>query len=295
MVAPAARGWRRAVRLLGGLLVTASVLAGCTGSTTGAGPAPGPEGRATPAAPTRYVALGDSFTAAPLVPTTDLAGGCFRSDGNYPSLVSSRLHARRLVDVSCSGADTDDVRHPQVTFGGARVAPQLRAVTPATDLVTVGLGGNDFGLYGSLVGFTGGAPDPTAAAARQTATIGARVAGVLRAVRGRAPGAAVLLVGYPRVVEEGSRCPRRLPLDAGQIAAVYRVQLRLDQALRRAAAEAGATYVDVFGASEGHDVCSADPWVNGQVTDRRAAAAYHPLPAGMRAVADLVVDALAAS
>ena len=45
-------------------------------------------------------------------------------------------------------------------------------------------------------------------------------------------------------------------------------------------------------ASRGHDICSSDPWVNGRVTKRGVALAYHPLLAGMRADAARVVAAL---
>ena len=38
----------------------------------------------------RYVALGDSYSAGPLIPTTDLAGGCARSDHNYPTWSRTR-------------------------------------------------------------------------------------------------------------------------------------------------------------------------------------------------------------
>ena len=39
----------------------------------------------------------------------------------------------------------------------------------------------------------------------------------------------------------------------------------------------------MYAASRGHDICSSDPWVNGRVTDRQRALAYHPFAAGMRA------------
>ena len=61
--------------------------------------------------------------------------------------------------------------------------------------------------------------------------------------------------------------------------------------LRFAAEETGSTYVDVWAASQGHDICSEDPWVNGAVTDQQRAAAYHPFAEEQAAVADLVVDA----
>src|SRR5207253_2928468 len=100
-----------------------------------------------------YAALGDSFTAAPFVPTTSLASGCFRSSGNYPKRLARELGAR-LHDVSCSAATTDDVAHPQHFGVGdlrSSARPQLRAVRRGTELVTVGIGGNDEGLFGSLV------------------------------------------------------------------------------------------------------------------------------------------------
>ena len=38
-----------------------------------------------------YVALGDSYTAAPGVPQTEQQTGCLRSNGNYASLVAHQL------------------------------------------------------------------------------------------------------------------------------------------------------------------------------------------------------------
>ena len=48
----------------------------------------------------------------------------------------------------------------------------------------------------------------------------------------------------------------------------------------------------MYEASQGHDVCAADPWVNGGVTDRQRALAYHPFASGMRADAARVVAAV---
>ncbi len=57
----------------------------------------------------RYVALGDSFTAAPFVPLTQLADGCLRSTNNYPHLVAGALRIPELEDRSCTGAQTTDL------------------------------------------------------------------------------------------------------------------------------------------------------------------------------------------
>ena len=62
--------------------------------------------------------------------------------------------------------------------------------------------------------------------------------------------------------------------------------------LARAAERTDTTYVDVWRASAGHDVCADEPWVNGQQGVQGGAIPFHPLPAGQRAVADLVVEAV---
>ena len=84
----------------------------------------------------------------PLIPTTDLAGGCARSDHNYPSLVAERLNVEdvRRRDLQRRDHPRPDPRaaRPSATPGSRR---SCGAVTPDTDLVTLGIGGNDFDLF----------------------------------------------------------------------------------------------------------------------------------------------------
>jgi lysophospholipase L1-like esterase len=254
----------------------------------------------------RYAALGDSFTAGPLIPTTDLANGCFRSDHNYPALVAQQLDVMQLVDVSCSGADTSDLTGRQQTVRDASVPPQLRAVTPGTDLVTLGIGGNDFGLFHTLVSTcsqvrpqgSSGAPCTDTLRSRgvdlvaETHQISTRVETAVREIQQRAPRATVVLVGYLRLVPSSGRC-RQLPFARGDYAFGDRVSRALNAALARAARRTHALFVDAYAASKGHDICSSDPWVNGAQTEQGKALAFHPLAEGMEAVADRVVATLA--
>ena len=256
----------------------------------------------------RYVALGDSFTAAPLVPTTDLADGCFRSDSNYPALVAEQLDVTELVDVSCSGARTRDLTGRQATVRDASVPPQLRAVDRDTDLVTLGIGGNDFDLVHTLVGTCSrlGLDDPTGSPCSdrledrgvdllaRTDHISDRVEDAVRRVQRRAPEAAVVLVGYLRLAPEDGRC-RDLPFAPGDYEYGVRVSEALNDALEQAARRTGATFVDMHEHSEGHDVCADDPWVNGHRTVQGEALAYHPFAEGMEAVAEEVVEAVTGS
>ena len=58
-----------------------------------------------------YVALGDSFSAGPLIP--DARGdpaSCFRSTNNYPAYLAGYLDVTSYRDVTCSGASTRDLR-----------------------------------------------------------------------------------------------------------------------------------------------------------------------------------------
>ena len=304
----------RRTRLAAATLAVALLATGCSSKAPAASPSPSGSGSTVPprtsTGPTtgtfgRYVALGDSYSAGPLIPTTDLAAGCARSDHNYPSLVAERLGVGTFVDVTCSAATTRDLTHVQATFGDARVPAQLDALTRDTDLVTLGIGGNDLGLFSTLIDTCTRlrAADPTGApCARRlaaqgpdleaaTRTISTRVAAALQEVERRAPRAEVLLVGYPRLVPDSGTCPR-LPLARGDYAEGRRISETLDRSLRRAARRARVTFVDMYAASRGHDICSAAPWVNGRVTDRQRALAYHPFAAGMRADADGVVAAL---
>jgi lysophospholipase L1-like esterase len=259
----------------------------------------------SPPAIDTYVALGDSFTAGPLIPETDIADGCFRSSGNYPALVAERLDIDELVDVSCSGADTRDLTGRQNTAGQASVPPQLRAVRPDTDLVTLGIGGNDFSLFGTLVSTCSrlrqqnpaGAPCADELDRRgvdlvaRAADIGDRVEEALRKIQGRAPEATVVLVGYLRLAPSEGRCPD-LSFAAEDYELGREVAEALNAALSRAARETDVEFVDMHSASEDHDVCADEPWVNGRDTVQGEALAFHPFASGMEAVADEVVEAV---
>src|SRR3954454_6038703 len=96
------------------------------------------------AAPLRYVALGDSYSAASGVLPPDLTAPiqCLRSTRNYPHVLAGRIGAQ-LSDVTCGAADTGDYFAAQ--YPGVR--PQLDAVHPDTQLVTQTIGGNDSNVF----------------------------------------------------------------------------------------------------------------------------------------------------
>ncbi len=107
-------------------------------------------GSAEARASSAYVALGDSFTAGPLIPNqTGKPEGCARSDRNYPALVAQSIRPSGFRDVSCSSARTTHMTRPQRVpneDSPQQNPPQFAALAPDIRLVTVGIGGNDIGF-----------------------------------------------------------------------------------------------------------------------------------------------------
>lgn len=279
----------------GGGTAAASSAASAASTASTASDPPSPTATAAPRF-ARYAALGDSYTASPGVPGGQSNDGCLRSTNNYPHLLAAALPVGRLVDVSCSGADTNDVRRSQLHG----VAPQIDAVTRGTDLVTIGLGGNDLDLFSRLIGTclrqdaatTPGSPcaDSLGPSVQPTLErIQQNLVGVVRTVRQRAPSAKVVLVGYPQIVPASGTCAKT-PFAPGDYAFARQVNHGLAEAVRRAAGAARATYIDLWSASAGHDVCAADPWING--ISGPGAAPFHPFAVEQAAVARLVAASL---
>ncbi len=246
-----------------------------------------------------YVALGDSYTAAPLVPLTDIAYGCVRSTNNYPHLLARALRIEDLRDRSCTGAQTADLTGSQATRLGMRVPPQLNALDEQTDLVTVGIGANNGHLYARM-----------ATVCRKLTTLcrlydqrqvlnailgrlEPALLDSLAQVRARAPHARILLVAYPKLLPARGDCAR-LPRMRPQDRATFRqVNYRLRNVMKAAAEATGVEFVDFYRTSLGHDVCARHPWIQGRNGDAHTAAALHPLAPGQRALARVLEDEIA--
>lgn len=298
----------RSRRTAAGALVLALALAGCSGSDaspdddvtrsaeSSAAPA-GPDGDPSPTqAPPgpddiQYVALGDSYAAAPGVPTTDQASGCFRSDGNYAHLLAA-AEDLYLTDVTCSGATNSDV-----------VANQVPALTAETDLVTIGIGGNDFDLFSTILRsclFVGGG-DVTGAPCTEALTgkiadlgpaIRANIGTTLDEVLAAAPSAQVYVVGYPALLPETGTCPDLVPFAPGDYPLLTTIIRGLSDALQAEAEARDLPFVDVAAASVDHDVCSDDPWINGADLAPDGTIPFHPFASEQVAVAALIGDML---
>lgn len=292
LLARALHARRRAV-LAVPLLATTFALAAAGGALAATGP---------------YVALGDSYTSAPLVPLpTGDPIGCGRSTHNYPSDVTRTIAPSAFTDISCSGATTADMTQSQSVPLGGTNAPQFTALSSVDTLVTIGIGGNDAGLIGVAEEcakldalwpfgtscknhYTSSGSDPNVAAINAT---GPKVAAVLQGIHQRAPRARVLIVGYPDGLPvNGGSCWPTVPMSSGDIKYFNGLEQQLNSVIASAAAANGATFVNTFTSSIGHDACAgSNAWVNG-IVPTSVAYPLHPNQAGEQNMANQVLGAL---
>lgn len=217
------------------------------------------------AAPLRYVALGDSYSAASgvLPPDPTAPANCLRSTRNYPKVIAAKTGSS-LVDVTCGAAETQHYFAAQYQ----NVPPQLDALKQDTQLVTMTIGGNDSGVFINTILECGVAGLSTAGQGSpckdkygtsfqdtlRTKTYPSLVK-TLKAVRARSPKAKVAILSYPWIMPTSVGCFDKMPIATGDVPYVRGIQATLNDAVRRAAAATGATYVDLNKVSNGHDAC----------------------------------------
>jgi lysophospholipase L1-like esterase len=256
-----------------------------------------------------YVALGDSYTAGPLVPTpTGSPILCGRSTNDYPADVARAINPSSFVNASCSSATTVDMTQSQSLDGGVQTAPpQFNALSSTDALVTVGIGGNDAGLISVAEECTAldvlwpfgdrckshyqsGSTNTELAAINAT---GPKVAQVIQGIVARAPRAKVLVVGYPDgLPQNGSNCYPDVPFSSADVTWFNSMEIDLNTVLQQTAQANGATFVDTFSSSIGHDACQgSNAWVNG-LLPTSAAFPLHPNQTGEANMAKQVEGAL---
>ena len=278
-------------RVIGPVVILLVAMTGCRSASPPAAPAP-PRLH-------RYAALGDSYASGEgLAPFEPDARGCHRSPLAYPRLVAAATGGPELAFVACAGSTVADVL-------GTR---QLGALDPASDLVTVMVGGNDAG-FADVVGACVIDPTPCrgldAEVEATLARLGPTLEDAYRRIQARVPGARVLVVGYPQLVADPATanvdtCPAvASPLPGLRVTADDARWLRdkgarLSAVLGGAAKAAGVQYVDVAAGFAGHEACSSDPWLSGVVlTD--IAASFHPTAVGQAELARLVERVITSS
>lgn len=218
---------------------------------------------AAPPAPLSYVALGDSYASG--FGAGSYVDACGRTPLGLPGILDTKKQVDLVADATCAGAKV------ATEAGGALDLPEQVALvidsgrlSPSTDLVTISAGGNDAG-FGEVAGVC--ATRPTAECeqfiAVRNATALPELERTLDALYGTigsaAPGATVVVTGYPHLFSPEAGVPVLLPV-ASQTA--FNDATDAVNAVIRSRAEAhGSTFVDLVQEFEGHGLGSTDPWI----------------------------------
>jgi len=246
-----------------------------------------------------YVALGDSYAAGPIIPNQIASFGCLKSDHNYAHLAAPGIGVP-LRDPSCSGATTVDMTNPQETELGTN-PPQFNSLDAETTRVSVTIGGNDIGFSEIALScvtvnpfstpckdkYDSGGQDQIAERIAATAP---KVAAVLQGIHSRSPAAKVFVVNYAAIFPEtGFGCWPQMPIGFGDVPYLRSKEKELNAMLASQAATNGATLVNWYNASIGHDACkgASTRWVE-PVVPTNPAAPIHPNLAGMTGAAGIL-------
>ncbi|WP_223359373.1 SGNH/GDSL hydrolase family protein [Leifsonia sp. ZF2019] len=227
-----------------------------------------------------YVALGDSFSAGQ-GSQSRYDNKCDRTDKSFPALWAQSHDPASFESVACGGATADNITSTAQDDRGV-ATPQIDAVTSATSLVTITVGGNDVEFIPTLttcalaeLGSATTKPDCQNAIENSKAiikgtkplsdgsTLPQKLADTYRAIASKAArGARILAIGYPELFN----VPRvkQLVSDPSR-ALMNEAAVELNTTIKSAAESAGVRYVDVRDNFVGHGAgprSGNDAWIN---------------------------------
>ncbi|GAB4005294.1 SGNH family lipase [Glycomyces albus] len=201
-----------------------------------------------------YAALGDSYSSGSGAgPYTDFL--CQRSDHAHPVLLAAELDAH-LTFVACGGATTEDV-----------LEEQIDALDEDTDLVTIGVGGNDIGWTDAILACIVPLYDCTweiAEAERKVIEeLPAKLDAVYAAITAAAPSAEVYVTGYPRLFAAENTCDALGLISIAEQERMNDGADLLSETIAGVAHDHGFTFVDMRDAFDDHAICADEPWIHG--------------------------------
>jgi len=219
-----------------------------------------------------YVALGDSYSSG-LGAGSYSGGSCDRSANAYAQLWANANHPSAFAFVACSGATTTDV-----------INSQLSALSSATTLVSITIGGNDVGFSSVMETCVLGSNSTclnaiNQAETRARSTLPGSLNTLFKDIAARAPRARVVVMGYPEFYDlaRSSGCiglstTKRTALDGGADV--------LDSVISGAAgSRPNFAYAEVRPAFSGHEICDSTSWLH-SVDWLNLGDSYHPTASG---------------
>ncbi|NLG56107.1 MAG: SGNH/GDSL hydrolase family protein [Rhodococcus sp.] len=253
----------------------------------------------------RYVALGDSRAAGPFINPLSHRDMCMRSDRNYASILADTIDAASFTDVTCIAAQSKHIVDTEQRLPGVTMPPQIQALSPDTELVTLSIGGVD---SNHVVVTRENCASPLPRGDRQCrdddktardadegiAEAAVEIERAIAAVRTAAPSARIFVIGHGGAV--GPRgCWPSIPYSDADAQFLPDYFDRFNQIYRDLAPRYGYEFIDIGRAAieGGHDPCApaADKWFEGLIPTSWAQPG-HFNERGMQAVADMIVARL---
>ncbi len=173
---------------------------------------------------------------------------------------------------ACSGATTATV-----------LSSQLSALSSATTLVSITVGGNDVG-FSSVMETCVLLPQRSCVSAVQHAEslvatqLPDELDSVLNAIRTDAPKARVVVLDYPELYDL-SRSSSCIGLSTTDRTDLNQGAGQLDKQIKLAAARHGDVFADVRSAFSGHEICDSSSWLH-SVNFLDVPESYHPTASG---------------
>ena len=224
------------------------------------------------AATVNYVAMGDSYSSG-LGAGNYSGGSCDRSSHAYAQLWATANAPASFAFVACSGATTTDV-----------INNQLSALSSATTLVSITIGGNDVGFSHVMITCVLGSTSTCVNAVNQAeAQARSQLSGALSTLFGdisaRAPNARVVVMGYPEFYDL-SRSPGCIGLSTTDRTALDGGADVLDSVIQAAATRRPRfVYAEIRPAFGGHEICDSASWLH-SVDWFNLGDSYHPTASG---------------
>jgi lysophospholipase L1-like esterase len=220
-----------------------------------------------------YVALGDSYSSGVGAGSyTSASGSCDDSTNAYSQLWANANDPSSYVSVACSGATTSTV-----------ISSQLSALSAATTLVSITIGGNDVGFSSVMetcvLESTSSCVSAIDTSEQEVATqLPGELNNVLGDINADAPSARIVVLDYPELYDlsQSSGC---IGLSTTDRTDLNQAADELDSAIQTAADQNGDVFADVRSAFAGHEICDSDSWLH-SVNWLDVDESYHPTASG---------------
>jgi lysophospholipase L1-like esterase len=241
-----------------------------------------------------YYVLGDSYSSGEGAPPYTGTKGCYRSTNTYAYHLGVGIPTP--VIIACSGAITDNidktVQHPGLP--GTQLQQLQNSPLQGSTLITLTIGGNDAGFAKALetcIFSLSSCTKQQITLSQRISALEPRLVQVYQEIHRVAPGADIIVLGYPLLVAAPgvAKCHNPLltaGLSKSEMTMIRQLAGQMDTMITQAATQAGvasaATQVEQDYA--GHEVCTKDQnneWIN-EVTGLTSMihGSFHPKAAG---------------